>query len=90
MLIYGMEILKGYFRSSIQLAQKKGTENQQINIEGVIAQTAQSAGELKDLLSGKKDRKKNKHHPIPALAMSVICGVKSIAKVRSEIKKNIT
>ena len=83
-----MEFLKGFFRSAIGLAEKKGTEEQQIDIEGVVAVTAQSAGELDDLLTGKRKREKHKHHSIPDLTNAVIDGISTITKVKSEINKN--
>ena len=49
-----MEILKGVFRTALDLAEEKGTQEQKRNMVEVIELTAQSAGELDDFFTGVK------------------------------------
>ena len=81
-----MKLLERFFRTALDVADKKGNENQQIDMQGVVAVTAQSAGELGDLLTGTRKRKDHPHHTIPDLTNAVVDGIKTITEVRSEIE----
>ena len=83
-----MDILKGFFSSAIDLARQKGTEEQQGDIDSLVATTSHFAGELQVLSS--RERERNKHHSIPDLTNAVIDGIQTITKVKSEINKNKT
>jgi len=83
-----MESLRKLFKSALDIAEKKGDERQQIDMGGVVAVTSQAAGVLDDLMTGKRKREKNKHHPIPDLTNAVITGIQTITTMRSEIKDN--
>jgi hypothetical protein len=77
---------KNFLRKNLD-ASNKGTETQQIDMEGTIAVTQQSMGELTDQLSGARKLKNHQHHPPKNLADTVIAGIETILKIRREIEK---
>lgn len=54
---------------------------------GVVAQTAQSAGELNDMFAGMRHQKDHAHHPVGELTNSVVDGIVTITKIRAEISR---
>lgn len=67
-------------------ASQKGTESQQNDMEGVVAQTSQSSGKLSDFMGGRRKLKEHKHHDPKDLAERTIAGVEDIVKLRREIE----
>lgn len=53
-----MDILKRFFSSAIDLARQKGTEEQQGDIDSLVATTSHFAGELHDLSTGARERER--------------------------------
>jgi len=50
-----MDILKRFFSSAIDLARQKGTEEQQGDIDSLVATTSHFAGELQVLSSRERE-----------------------------------
>ena len=83
-----MEILKGVFRTALDLAEEKGTQEQKRNMVEVIELTAQSAGELDDFFTGVKKVQEHRHHSIRYFTNAMVTGIKLISQARSEINEN--
>lgn len=76
---------KKFLIKNLEAAEKHGTEDQQIDMEGVAAVLSRHAGELSDFMGGRRKLKDHAHHAPKDLADAVIEGVETVVKVRKEI-----
>jgi hypothetical protein len=75
-----------FFKRNLEASQK-GTETQQIDMEGLVAVAAKCSGELSDFMGGRRKLDAHKHHHPKDLADVILDGIEAIHKLRREIER---
>lgn len=78
-------MFRKFLRKNLQ-ASGGGTEEQQIDMASLVAETSNHLSELGDLMGGKRKKENHPHHEPGDLASASIGAVIEITKLRREIE----